>query len=1383
MQCHRWHHPRRRCRCFACGQLHFAALPCALSATGSCPICRTQHPPGHCVAGSGPVASHCAQCGRCHLPSVRCQCRICGSWHTAATPCGVQLPCSREVFAEAALSRQAVAAFDGGYPTDTCNHCGALFFPGEARYLQCCSQGSIVVASPVVPDALYSIITDSHVHLHIRQYNAALSMASIGYSGSALGHNGGTTNRPYVDGWGSLKISGRSYHLIGAASPATGSAPIWGQLYILDAAEATNQRMGATRCAAQLRPAVLAELHSLLQRHNPWVTEFVQVGGAEALELSWSSDDVSMRAGMVAVSAVSGQRSIIVRKQSSVLERIAPEHALYFPLAYILLFPSGGLGYSECMSRTDPVTGEALGKLQMLEWARYLMMRRSGALPLIQSCGKLSLEFWCDVWSSIECRNLDYIAGSRVQSQLRMASHRTVTDQLQADGAAGMHRIGAPIHLPASFVGSPRWYHALFHDALALPAEFHLPDLFITITFNPEWPELARMMPSGGNVHDHADVVARVFWLRFMRIMQDITGNAVFGTVLSYCYRIEWQLRGFPHAHVLLILQRRILNAADVDRFVSAEIPDPERDPVLHQLVVQLLVHGPCNVPPLTAPCIVDGECEKEFPKQLQSFTVMRTNAYPLYMRRGLFKGSVRGQPVGDEWVVPYNPYLVLRHRSHINVQVASHLILYKYVYKYCFKAPDHGAVNFNEISAFITGRILSSAEAVWRILGLPLHKEFPSVTRLVVHLPGSHQVVFDAAGGVDGALAAAAASTSTLLQWFALNQRDPAARSLLYKDIPKRYLWNQKNKVWQLRRTMHQKVGRLHGVSSHHIELFMLRRLLLVVPGAQCWEDLRTVDGRVHANFESAVRARGMLNDDNELAAAFQEIVNQQVCDRKVRRQFVLFLAFCRPVDPPSFFHRFRSAIFPPGADVDAVWAEMVAHATDFRISLSELGLMPPLHIGAALPLLEYWDPAVAAQEAAWRWNLMNEEQRAVASTIVAAIDGPRTSSSVFFLQASGGCGKSFVANYVAANVRSRERPAMCVAASAQAATVLTGGRTAHGQLKIPLAVDASSYLNLSVREKAEVAAVAVLLWDEASMVSDDVADCVNRSLQDILQRPLPFGGMPVVFIGDFRQLLPIVKQSKGEYHTIQSCSWWPQVTMLLLQRNWRADQGAWLQLLDDVGMGRVDRVEVPMSARKQHLDEVIAHVWANPAVITAQQAVLTLTLEDAAVVNSKIISALPGDALMVASVDEYIDCREPDLYPEEFVRSLHMSGVAPGMLQLKVGAAYIIMRNIDHRNGIVNGTHIICTSYTARNVTGEQPPQPLDVVLLLHHTAHRHHTVRTSCWQHCHAAAHHISHHSCYLTLAVPCHEAAIPSNSSVQLYSSSGTRHDFGFTWIVL
>ena len=92
---------------------------------------------------------------------------------------------------------------------------------------------------------------------------------------------------------------------------------------------------------------------------------------------------------------------------------------------------------------------------------------------------------------------------------------------------------------------------------------YHLPDLFITVTFNPEWPELARMIPAHSSIHDHPDVVARVFWMRFSRIMKDIVVHKVFGAVLSYCFRIEWQMRGFPHAHLLLILERRVSSVAE----------------------------------------------------------------------------------------------------------------------------------------------------------------------------------------------------------------------------------------------------------------------------------------------------------------------------------------------------------------------------------------------------------------------------------------------------------------------------------------------------------------------------------------------------------------------------------------------------------------------------------------------------------------------------------------------------------------------------------------------------------------------------------------------------------------------------------------------------
>ena len=319
--------------------------------------------------------------------------------------------------------------------------------------------------------------------------------------------------------------------------PADGATPAWGQIYTLDAAEATNLRIETTRCAANLRPAVLYELHELLLQHNQWVSEFATASAGPAEEISWSSDDVSMRSGIVAVRAAPGVRNIIVRRQTSSLTQISERHPLYFPLAYVLLWPAGGIGYSEAMTKTDPHTGSVIGKLHMLEWARYLIMRRR-ATSLLHLGGKLTLEFLCDVWCSVEGQNLSYLSTSAVQSHFRSSRFSTLMDQMHAD-RGNLNRIGTPVLLPASFTGSPRWYHALYHDALALPAAYHLPDLFVTVTFNPEWPELSRMMPAHSSVHDHPDVVARVFWLRFSRIMKDIVDGAVFGQVISYCYRID----------------------------------------------------------------------------------------------------------------------------------------------------------------------------------------------------------------------------------------------------------------------------------------------------------------------------------------------------------------------------------------------------------------------------------------------------------------------------------------------------------------------------------------------------------------------------------------------------------------------------------------------------------------------------------------------------------------------------------------------------------------------------------------------------------------------------------------------------------------------------
>ena len=110
---------------------------------------------------------------------------------------------------------------------------------------------------------------------------------------------------------------------------------------------------------------------------------------------------------------------------------------------------------------------------------------------------------------------------------------------------------------------------------------------------------------------------------------------------------IEFQKRGLPHAHILIILadDDRTLTAEMVDNVVVAELPpDPEdtEDPLiaaerkrLQNIVLNNMIHGPCGAANPTCPCMENGRCTKNFPKEFQKqTTVDPDNNYATYRRR-----------------------------------------------------------------------------------------------------------------------------------------------------------------------------------------------------------------------------------------------------------------------------------------------------------------------------------------------------------------------------------------------------------------------------------------------------------------------------------------------------------------------------------------------------------------------------------------------------------------------------------------------------------------------------------------------------------------------------------------------------------------------------
>ena len=158
----------------------------------------------------------------------------------------------------------------------------------------------------------------------------------------------------------------------------------------------------------------------------------------------------------------------------------------------------------------------------------------------------------------------------------------------------------------------------------------------------------------------------------------------MFGDVLSYVSVIEFQKRGLPHIHLLIILKHnsKLLTADAVDRYISAEIPDPDLQPLLHCIIMKNNIHGPCG-----NWCLVDGKCSKHFPKDFNEETSFNKNSFVIYRRRNTEKTYERPNAylVDNRHVVPYCPRLTLMFNCHINVEVVSSIESVKYLYKYIY--------------------------------------------------------------------------------------------------------------------------------------------------------------------------------------------------------------------------------------------------------------------------------------------------------------------------------------------------------------------------------------------------------------------------------------------------------------------------------------------------------------------------------------------------------------------------------------------------------------------------------------------------------------------------------------------------------------------------
>lgn len=110
--------------------------------------------------------------------------------------------------------------------------------------------------------------------------------------------------------------------------------------------------------------------------------------------------------------------------------------------------------------------------------------------------------------------------------------------------------IGFQNILPVSFLGSRAWAAEQVADALALCRKFGKPSIFLTMTTNPQWPEITEVLQPHQTASEVPEVVCRVFKARLQVLLNLL--RTCFGHILYMVRVIEFQKRGLPHCHLLL---------------------------------------------------------------------------------------------------------------------------------------------------------------------------------------------------------------------------------------------------------------------------------------------------------------------------------------------------------------------------------------------------------------------------------------------------------------------------------------------------------------------------------------------------------------------------------------------------------------------------------------------------------------------------------------------------------------------------------------------------------------------------------------------------------------------------------------------------------------
>jgi len=351
---------------------------------------------------------------------------------------------------------------------------------------------------------------------------------------------------------------------------------------------------------------------------------------------------------------------------------------------------------------------------------------------------------------------------------------------------------------------------------------------------------------------------------------------------------------------------------------------------------------------------------------------------------------------------------------------------------------------------------------------------------------------------------------------------------------------------------------------------------------------------------------------------------------------------------------------------------------------------------------------------------NLLSPEQ-------ITAFERYRLGHNVF-ITGPGGTGKSYLIKTIKADLEQREiKHAVCGLTGCASVLLNCCAKTIHSWSGLGLgAGEIHDIVDKAVKNRkanANWKTTRVLIVDEVSMMSLKIFNALNKIGQTIRRNPSkPFGGMQIIFIGDFYQLPPVGRYTEPEttMFCFQSANWFSTFSKenhIVLKTLFRQKDPTYIKVLDEVRQGVISEESAELLKQRTIAKYADNGTGIIPTKLFPRNA-------DADRVNQMMYMKLKDEEQTYnyakhTNMQTFAESGKP-IQPEVLIRCADLSREEVEQqlellmenckvnkeLKLKKGALVMCLANIDIDAGICNGSQGVIVDFVQSATLGTRFP-----------------------------------------------------------------------------